>query len=244
MIDTQKPQFLQLLAGVLAMYGKPMPEPAITKAWIAALAPYSLPVVEAALRSYCDENGEFAPVPASIAMRCKLMDGRPGTEEAWAIALTSRDEADTIVWTTEIAEAFSLCQPILGLGDEVGARMAFKEAYQRLTTAARASGVNAVWVFSLGWDSTRRAAALSKASNAGLLPAPTVLALLPVPASGAPPDTKAREQLRKIKQMLIESAESRQRKIDARANAQRQADGDAKRRLAEQEQHYLARNLG
>jgi hypothetical protein len=224
------------------MYAKPMPEPAITKAWIAALAPYPLHIIEAAMRSYCEENGEFAPVPASIATRCKLMDGRPGAEEAWAIALTSRDQNDTVVWTTEIAEAFSLCEPVLELGDEVGARMAFKEAYQRLTTAARAAAVSTIWIASLGWDSTRRPAVLSKASNAGLLPVPTVTALLPLPTSAVPPDTKAHEQLEKIKQMLASGAENRLRKIEARANAQRQTDSDAKYRLAAQTQNYLAIN--
>lgn len=242
MIDAQKPKFLQLLASVLAMYAKPMPEPAITKAWLALLAPYSLEVVDVAMRSYCDENGEFAPVPASIAMRCKLMDGRPGVEVAWAIALTSRNQADTVVWTTEIAEAFSLCEPVLDLGDEVGARMAFKEAYQRLATAARAAGISVRWVSSPGWDSTRRAAVLLKAADAGLLPAPIVTALLPVSTGEVPRDTKAREQLKKIKLMLADGAENRQRNFEARASAQRQADSEAKRRLATQKEHYLATN--
>jgi hypothetical protein len=40
--------------------------------------------------------------------------GRPASaEEFWVISLTSRDEVDTVVWTTECAEAFSLAKPIL-----------------------------------------------------------------------------------------------------------------------------------
>ena len=32
-----KPQFMQLLAETLAAYGKPLPEPAMSRAWLASL---------------------------------------------------------------------------------------------------------------------------------------------------------------------------------------------------------------
>jgi hypothetical protein len=218
MDDSQKPQFLQLLATTLAMYGKSMPEAAIAKAWIAAVAPYPLDIVRAALQTYCDENGEFAPVPAGIAMRCKLMDGRPGAEAAWATALNSRDESNTVVWTSECASAFALCQPVLAAGDEVGARMAFKEVYIRLVALARAQQRPAEWSASLGWSDRgsheRRLNALGEAERRGLLlPAP-IAGLLegPQPTS----DTNAREQLQTIRKMLADGERDKRRKLEWR----------------------------
>ena len=112
--------------------------------FFAALAPYSLATVRAALGAHCVDKvrGRVTPKPADIIEQIDasaLNDVRPGAEEAWAIALRSQDEADTVVWTAECAEACSLAKPVMALGDEVGARMAFKEAYVRLVAAARAA---------------------------------------------------------------------------------------------------------
>lgn len=219
MNDSQKPQFLHLLATTLAMYGKSMPEAAIAKAWIAEVAaPYPFEIVRAAMQNYCDENGEFAPVPAGIAMRCKLMDNRPGPEEAWATALNSRDESNTVVWTSECASAFALCQPVLATGDEVGARMAFKEVYIRLVALARAQQRPAEWSASLGWSDRgsheRRTNALSEAERRGLLLRTPIVGVLegPKPTS----DTRAREQLQSIRKMLADGERDKRRKLEWR----------------------------
>lgn len=207
----QKPQFVKMLASTLGMYGKPLPESSLLTAWWDCLESFPLEVVAAALSAYCDQEAAFAPIPAGIRKRCKEFDGRPGAEEAWAISLTSRDEAETVVWTQEAAQAFSICMPVLDSGDEVGARMAFKEAYQRLVSASRATNERAVWVASLGWDLTRRSAALAKSVTAGLLSAPVVAALLPPPASSGSDDAGARAQIAKIKTMMAAmQAESEQ----------------------------------
>lgn len=210
-----QPQFMQLLSETLAAYGKPLPEAAMVRAWLSNMAPFSFRVVVAAFEGYRADNGEFAPVPAGIAKRCLLLDGRPGVEEAWAIALRGQDEADTVVWTAECAEAFALAQPILALGDEVGARMAFKEAYARLVAAARAERRPAAWSASVGWDGLRRDVALSRAVVAGLLPAPEDALLLGGPAADEPQADAAREQLAKVKQLLADGAAARQARLDA-----------------------------
>ena len=215
MDDLQKPQFLHLLATTLAMYGKSMPETAIAKAWITGLAPYPLEIVRAAMQNYRDENGEFAPVPAAIELRCKLMDGRPGVEEAWATALSSRDESNTVLWTSECASAFAICQPVLGTGNDVGARMAFKEVYIRRVGLARNQNRAAEWSASLGWSDRgsdeRRANALREAACRGvLLPAP-IAGLLegPQPTS----DALARERLKSIHELLEHGERDRRRKL-------------------------------
>ena len=110
------------------------------------LEPYPLRTVAAAMQAYRDENGEFAPVPAGIAKRCKLMDGRPGAEEAWAIALIGQDEMASVVWTTEIAEAFRICRPVLGSSGAISARKPFLEAYERIVAAARLERRPAEWL--------------------------------------------------------------------------------------------------
>ncbi len=241
MTDSEKPALYSLLAGVLASYGKPLPESALLKAWVINLAPYPMSAINAAFQSYLDENGQFAPTPAGIAMRCKLMDGRPGAEEAWAIALTSQDEADTVVWTAEAAEAFALCRPVLAMGDEVGARMAFKDAYTRIVAQARAERRPAQWSASLGWDITKRTAVLKRAAVAGLLAAPTVTALLPAPAAGAAPgDSKARDQLAMIIKMQKDAATAKEAARLAAVEREHHETDEFKRRTNEQVRQHLA----
>ena len=218
MNDSQKPQFLHLLATTLAKYGKSMPEAAIAKTWIAEMAPYPFDIVRKAIQMYCDENGEFAPVPAGIAKRCKLLDSRPGPDEAWAISLNSQDESKTVVWTSECAAAFALCQSVLETGDKVAARMTFKEVYTRMVAEARALHSPVVWVQSIGWSDRGsdelRALALADAARRGiLLPAP-VAGLLEGPQSTS--DACAREKIQAIKKILADSQHNKLRKAEQR----------------------------
>jgi hypothetical protein len=209
--------------------------------FFAAMASYSLAQFRAALSAHCLDRarGRFTPKPADIIEQIEasaLNDGRPGAEEAWAIALTSRDEADTVVWTAECAAAFSVCGPVLGLGDEVGARMAFKDAYGRLVAAARADRRPAAWSVSAGWDTLRRNAALLRAVTAGLLPAPVAPLLAAPEGQGA--DDRAREQLAEIKRRLVEGAEAKQRAIDAASDSRIQSEADITRGIAGQVEAY------
>ena len=84
-------------------------------------------------------------------------------------AVRSADEAETVVWTAEICEAWGVARTVLQLGDEVGARMAFKEAYTVLLERARRAGTPAKWTASLGFDTERRQLALEAAATAGRL---------------------------------------------------------------------------
>lgn len=222
------PRFMQLLAETLAAYGKPLPEAAMARAWLANLEPYPLRTVQAAMQAYQDENGEFAPVPAGIAKRCKLMDGRPGAEEAWAIALTSLDEMASVVWTTEIAEAFRICRPVLDSSGAISARKPFLEAYERIVAAARLVRRPAEWVASVGWDKTRHVEVLASAVRAGLLPAPVVAGLL-AGKKNPTPDEAARAQLARIKQMQVEAAAAKETARLAAVEQQRLADIEFKR---------------
>lgn len=147
-----------------------------------ALAEYPLEQVRAGLDAHVKhpKRGQFLPMPADvIAQILEIVadDGRPGAEEAWAIAMRSTDEADTVVWTTEMAEALGIARPVMLAGDEVGARMAFKEAYTRLIEAARRAGRAPAWSPSLGRDPQLRVKALDAAVSRGLLPASSAVQL-------------------------------------------------------------------
>lgn len=209
--------------------------------FFAAMAPYSLAQFRAALSAHCLDKarGRFTPKPADIIEQIEasaLNDGRPGAEEAWAIALTSRDEADTVVWTEECAAAFAVCKPVLALGDEVGARMAFKDAYGRLVAEARAERRPAAWSVSEGWDVQRRDAVLVRAVTTGLLPAPAVPLLAAPEGQGA--DDRAREQLAKVKQLLVDGAEAKQRALDAAADSRMEAEAATTREIAAKVENY------
>lgn len=100
---------------------------------------------------------------SAVLERVEEEDGRPGADEAWSIALASADEAETVVWTDEMAQAFGVAQPVLEARDKVGARMAFRDAYERIVRDARAAGKPCRWVVSIGRDAERRAVALQAA---------------------------------------------------------------------------------
>lgn len=125
---------------------------------------------------------------AAVIDRLAQSDGRPSADEAWAIALDGRDEALTVVWNNEICEAFSTARPVLDAGDKVGARMAFRDAYDRIARNGRESGKSPEWFASLGWDQASREPALRRAESLGLLPSSVVAGLLPAPKGGVVED--------------------------------------------------------
>ena len=168
MDNETKENLFRMLKTVMAGYGKPAPDREIFAAWIEFLKPYPLQLVRRALADHC-ASSDFAPVAAVIAKRCKEMDGRPTADEAWAVALQSVDEAETVVWTTETAQAFYACKPILDARDKVGARMAFRDAYNRLVADARISRTPVKWEVSLGRNAERQQMAINAAQAAGLI---------------------------------------------------------------------------
>ena len=71
------------------------------------------------------------------------------------MVLASLDESETVVWTDQVAEAAAVARPILEAGDDVGARMAFRDAYERIV---RERVDEPRWFPSLGSDAGRREA--------------------------------------------------------------------------------------
>lgn len=97
----------------------------------------------------------------------RIDDGRPGPDEAWA--MIPQDEAASCVWTDEMARAWGVARHLLREGDRVGARMAFRDAYNRMVAEARDQGTAPNWTPSLGHDKAGRAEALEDAVSKGRL---------------------------------------------------------------------------
>lgn len=108
-------------------------------------------------------------------------DGRPSSDEAWAMCPHSEEEST--FWTNEAREAFGIARRVLESGDKIGARMAFREAYDRLVREARAEGRRPEWSVSLGWDAQARERAVMKAVERGLIAPDAAQHLLPAPKS-------------------------------------------------------------
>ncbi|MDH1177948.1 replicative helicase loader/inhibitor [Achromobacter mucicolens] len=223
------PAFADLLAGVFDAYNRMPPQPATQVLWMRMLEPYGFDAVSAAFSQYVTNEAKYPPTPAQILalLGHGAGDNRPSADEAWATALLSRDEAETVVWTQETAQAFAACRTVLDLGDEVGARMAFKGTYDRLVSRARHERQPVAWQASLGWDAARRERALTAAGNAGLLPAPHVAALLPPPApSNAMGDDEVAAEniarLRKLVASALSPSEKRRRAAEEASKAERE----------------------
>lgn len=215
-------------------------------AFFQALERWPLNAVLAGLDAHVrdPERGRFLPMPADVIAQIDAIiaaDGRPGAEEAWAIAMLSRDETETVVWTAEIAEALGIARPILDARDEVGARMAFKETYIRLVDEARRERRPATWSASLGFDPARRTKAICAGVEAGRLqptalpppegPAVPLLELANAP--GVP--EHAREELRRLTESL--RADLDKPGVDAKARAETEA---RKAEAAQKVQEYAA----
>ena len=107
----------------------------------------------------------------------RLDDGRPGVEQAWA--MLPFEESQTVVWTSEMSQAWGVANILLIEGDRIGARMAFKESYSKLLAEARDQRLPVQWSASLGHDKFSREATLIAALEKGWLSAPHVQTLLP-----------------------------------------------------------------
>jgi hypothetical protein len=181
--------------------------PAAARVFASDLEGYPEPAVLAALTRCRKEVKGLLTVAEVIA---RIDDGRPGVEQAWA--MMPHSEADSIVWTAEMAHAWGVASPLLQTGDKVGARMAFKEAYTKAVSDARDAKRPARWMPSLGRDVAGRQAALIEAVQHGRISLNAAVPLLPdeaarelVRASGAshhpllaPPSTEGKARLKTL----------------------------------------------
>lgn len=175
---------------------------------------------------------------AAIMQRVQTADGRPGKDEAWSIALAGSDQFDTVVMTEEISLAMTAAQPLLNIGDKVGARMAFISAYERLVNDARLQSRPTQWRVSMGFDPQRRVMAIDQAVLMKRLSADAArqslicLACAPLTENakaiaglitGEPgaPSPDVRDRLRSIRDTILRQHEHQEKERRARVQVSR-----------------------
>lgn len=170
--------FRELVEASLAMYGREV-SVQTQRIWWSALSAHPFEAIRRAFSAHVTgKRGQFAPLPADILHHLRGVSGHLSTEEAWALALESTDEAVTVVWTDEIAQAKAAAQPCLDAGDRFGASKAFAAAYERILTTAAPTPA---WKVSAGTDASHRQIALESAVKTGRISHDSVAHLLPPP---------------------------------------------------------------
>lgn len=185
MTENDLAEFTALLDSVSAMLsrGQYMPNDISSGIFFRVLSQHPIESVRAAFEAHV-RTCRFVPTPADILALLSESDGRPGAEEAWALVLRDREddathERLTTVWTREMLVAWGFARQVLAGGDEVGARMAFREAYNREVEQARRRCEPVRWEVSLGSD---------KAAAAEVVRAALADGRIKLPALGSPGD--------------------------------------------------------
>lgn len=231
--------------------------------WWQALADFPFPAVRAALLRHVQTSTNI-PRPADIISIINNHDGRPSADEAWPIAQKAADETETVLWTSEIEQAWFHCLDVYLTGDKVGARMAFRKRYERLIDNSRATNRPVDWHLTLGHDPRDRRLVVEQAMAQGQISTQQALQLAPPSkvtgdgkhvvallghdnssedanaekASEPPPEPKekTRRELKKIRKHLADLDKNREAE-KAKRKRQEQA---RRKELDRQEQALLA----
>lgn len=166
----------------------------LIKAVIATAQIMGTDLPEDAARMFCHDLSSYhEPAVLQALTRCRrevkskltladvisrIDDGRPGPNEAWSMLPRGPcAELTTVVWTEEMAKASAAASRIYD--DEVAARMAFLETYQREVTKARNEGKEVKWLVSLGQEESMREFPIRQAVEEGKISVDHALKLLP-----------------------------------------------------------------
>lgn len=248
MRSTDSQEFATLIARTWRFYGK-TPTGEDVADWFDLLKECALDAVAAAFKRHLTDpdRGQYPPKPADIIRHLTgtaTRDGRPGPDEAWGLLVRLiRDKRETGSLTEEMRVGWQACQPILDLGDEIGARKCFLETYVRCVEEARQIGTALRWTVSLGTDPQLREQRLVEAVKAKRITADHARTLLPGPApvsldqvaglleghDASAPEAKIAERLRALAALLrnsdqedaTERTEQRRRAIE-RESAEKQ----------------------
>ena len=248
MVDQDVIEFTKMLDSTCSMLSRGTYKPDARSAllFFRAVQRFEFAEVEAAFAAHINDpaRGKFVPVPADIIAQIHGMvacDGRPDPEEAWALSLRAADQGATVVWTSEMAEAFGICRTVLEAGDEVGARMAFKSAYSRLIEEARQIRKPTKWAASLGHNKDEQYQTMLPHVQRGRLPrselpiAGPCIGLLELAASPHAPES-VKQSLMAIRARIVSRKDApsqdyldKQRTAELKAQADRAATAYAER---------------
>ncbi len=227
MIDSDILEFTEAWNAAHELDGNKRPSDTAVLLAFKILSSYEMEdVKQGIIRHMADpQRGRYRIKPADVIAQIQAArdtDGRPTGDEAWATALQACDEHNTVIWTDEMATAWAIAKPILDAGDKIGARMAFRQAYEREVAQARESRRPVKWTPSLGLDQGAREAAIERAIERGQLPASSRGKLLPPPITddgtavaglltgSAPPagaSTTIRRRLNELQQAIKKAPE-------------------------------------
>lgn len=143
---TASPKLLRTIKATVELCGVVMSD-AAAELFVEDISGYpEHQVIDALARCRREVRGKLTPKDVID----RLNDGRPSPDEAWA--LVPKSEADSVVWTDEMAHAWSIAAPAWMDGDRAGAARAFRESYIKAVSKNRDMRVQPQWSVSLGDD--------------------------------------------------------------------------------------------
>lgn len=166
MIDTDNAEFLKIMNSCGTVYNRKVTNELLEIYWN-QLMDYSIQDVSLATKKYL-KTGKFFPTIADLIELLPNNNNHIGADEAWTIVIESMDEYKTVIATEEIMQAREIAMDIYNDGDKTGARMAFRDAYNRIISNTT---TKPKWFISAGFDAATRAQAIEKAVSLGRLPA-------------------------------------------------------------------------
>jgi predicted MPP superfamily phosphohydrolase len=148
MKESEDKQFFNFLDGCGIVYGREI-KPELAKIFFNLLKEYDFKAIEKSFNAHIRES-KFFPTPADIIQNIpkSKMYNHIGADEAWQVALNSMDERTSVIVNEEILKAREIAMDIYYSGDKVGARMAFRDAYNRIIR----ENDKPKWFVSLGHD--------------------------------------------------------------------------------------------
>lgn len=191
--ELSEEELIQMILGTAEVIGAPELSRYAARAMMAQLAGRAPTVIIKALET-CQRECAGRLTLGAILERVNAQDGRPGSDEAWAMVVGGDDESRTLIWTDEMCEAFGVARELLRAGEATAARMAFREAYRALVDGARAANVPARWQLTPGTDPLGREKPIREAVARGRLSS-DALCEIPQPSDESrrllpPPDAK------------------------------------------------------
>lgn len=148
--------------------------PAAKAMFFQDLQRYPLNLIEAALAAHRmdPERGRFTPKPADIASQIERRRAVQwlGADEAWA--QVPKIEGQPGILNDCTAQALAVAAPLLAEGDDIAARMAFKDTYNRLMSRAKLERRGPVYFVSPGGSFEEQQSVIQEGVRLGLLAAP------------------------------------------------------------------------
>jgi hypothetical protein len=238
--------FARVLDAAYSLHSKSLTADA-RSLFFAALGKFSLAEVRKAFSAHIGDpqRGQYPPKPADLIAHLQgdaTKDGRPDAAEAWATARLARDEAETVCWTREMAEALATAANIEN--DEFAARGAFTSKYNRLVDEARAAKRPVSWFMSYGHDSYRREAAASEAVRSGRLQLEHVRVVLPQLAAPEVERTPQAEQQLEQTRQLLANLPSHVEKLAALRSAELEKERELTHAAKQNAAHLVAEYAG